>query len=148
MDTCSKALQIVLCETNNHVLQENSKLKDDVRIFQNILCSVTKTESLLSKILELVDLENSYKLHEAIIDDDFFKKRCKNKYSYRDLEKILHQLQYLGFYIVVANEKEIERYNDYLYISWGSYLCPMEKEIALRYNKKIYYPKYNYCLNY
>lgn len=137
----SKALQIVLCETNNAVLENNAILKQDINMFKIIIRQLSNKESLLSKIMEYSEYENSYNLHEVILDDEFLITKCNSLYSYDDLKKLIPQLQYLGFHIVDLNGINFE----YLYLDWKKELCPMEKQIALKYNRTIYLPKYASC---
>ena len=125
MERTCKALQIVLCESNNAVLEKNETLKHDIHIFKNIIWFLSDKESLLSKIMEYCAYENSYKLREAILDDEFLIHRCKSLYSYEDLKHLIPQLQYLGFYVVDLNGINFE----YLYLDWKPELCPMEKKL-------------------
>ena len=134
-----KALHIATCEFNNVVLDKNNFLCKEIHFCKNIISQLTNPESLLSKIIKYANFENSWKLQEALLDSDFLKNECDNKFDYTDLVETIPYLKYLGFHII-----EFDNNNYYglkmLYIDWKKNICPMEKELAIRYNNKIHYP--------
>jgi len=136
-DLSFKALNIVLNEEKNSYISEYIT---NLEYLKNIINNLLNSNSLLSKIIQIVKLETSYKSNEYILTVD-----CLDFYnvSYKpnELIEVIHLLNNIGIHVVQFNETDMEDFRLIYYLNWNTNLPKKEIIKAKKEKRKIFIAK-------
>tara|TARA_Y100000389_G_scaffold204120_1_gene255119 strand:- start:3355 stop:3996 length:642 start_codon:yes stop_codon:yes gene_type:complete len=139
MDTNSyTALSIAISDSTNHILKENKRLTEENAIFMDIIRKLSNESSLLTKIMSIIRITESYSLYEVIIDKEALTVHDIIA-SYTEVIDLIPTLQTLGFHIIQYHENN--EFDEMIYITWNTNICPVEREIANRKDYNIHEAK-------
>ena len=132
-----KALNIVLYEETNNYISNYIK---NTEYLKNIINNLLNSNSLLSKIIQIIKLETSYNSTEYTLTLD-----CLDFYniSYKsnDLINIIPLLNDIGVHVIQFNETEMNDYKLIFYLNWDTNLPISEINKANQENRNIFLAK-------
>lgn len=132
-----KALNIVLYEETNNYISNYIK---NTEYLINIINNLLNSNSLLSKIIQIIKLETSYNSTQYTLTLD-----CLDFYniSYKsnDLINIIPLLNDIGVNVIQFNETEMNDYRLIFYLNWDTNLPISEINKANQENRNIFLAK-------
>lgn len=132
-----KALNIVLYEETNNYISNYIK---NTEYLKNIINNLLNSNSLLSKIIQIIKLETSYNSTQYTLTLD-----CLDFYniSYKsnDLINIIPLLNDIGVNVIQFNETEMNDYRLIFYLNWDTNLPISEINKANQENRNIFLAK-------
>jgi len=139
-----KALNIVLYEETNNYISNYIK---NTEYLKNIINNLLNSNSLLSKIIQIIKLETSYNSTQYTLTLD-----CLDFYniSYKsnDLINIIPLLNDIGVNVIQFNETEMNDYRLIFYLNWDTNLPISEINKANQENRNIFLAKNKFDLKF
>lgn len=117
-NTSFKALSIVLYEEHNKYISEYI---ENTEYMKNIINNLLNSDSLLSKIIQIVRLENSYDFNEYTLNKDCLE-FYNISYNYDEIIKLIPLLNNIGVHIIQYNYADYENYGEIYYMNWENTL--------------------------
>jgi len=136
-DLSFKALNIVLSEEKNTYISEYST---NIEYLKTIINNLLNSNSILSKVIQIVKLETSYNSNEYTLSRD-----CLDfyniSYNSQELNEVIQLLNDIGIHVIQFNDIEMKNFRLIYYLNWEKILPKEQIMKAKQNNRKIFIAK-------